>query len=138
MSHYGNACAKDAFDAFADFGAASYDYSMARLVDQAGIDVILVGDSASNVMAGNITTLPITLDQMIYHAKSVVIVDAKHVVGYQNLAVDTSAGSDAYYGNSKLVKTESHTSAAGRACLEEALRTAAGNTGGTAFGTGCR
>ena len=50
----------------------SYDYSMARLVDQAGIDVILVGDSASNVMAGNITTLPITLDQMIYHAKSVV------------------------------------------------------------------
>jgi len=45
----------------------SYDYSMARLVDEAGIDVILVGDSASNVMAGNETTLPITLDQMIYH-----------------------------------------------------------------------
>ena len=49
----------------------SYDYSMARLVDEAGVDVILVGDSASNVMAGNITTLPITLDQMIYHGKSV-------------------------------------------------------------------
>lgn len=50
----------------------SYDYSMAKLVDEAGIDVILVGDSASNVMAGNETTLPITLDQMIYHGKSVV------------------------------------------------------------------
>ncbi|MCM1033215.1 MAG: 3-methyl-2-oxobutanoate hydroxymethyltransferase [Odoribacter sp.] len=49
----------------------SYDYSMATLVDQAGIDAILVGDSASNVMAGNTTTLPITLDQMIYHAKCV-------------------------------------------------------------------
>ena len=50
----------------------AYDYSMAKLVDQAGMDVILVGDSASNVMAGNITTLPITLDQMIYHGTSVV------------------------------------------------------------------
>lgn len=50
----------------------SYDYTMAKIVDGAGIDVILVGDSASNVMAGNVTTLPITLDQMIYHAKSVV------------------------------------------------------------------
>ncbi|MCQ2083837.1 MAG: 3-methyl-2-oxobutanoate hydroxymethyltransferase [Bacteroidaceae bacterium] len=50
----------------------SYDYTMASIVDGAGIDVILVGDSASNVMAGNQTTLPITLDQMIYHAKSVV------------------------------------------------------------------
>ena len=50
----------------------SYDYTMAGIVDQAGIDVILVGDSASNVMAGNTTTLPITLDQMIYHGKSVV------------------------------------------------------------------
>lgn len=50
----------------------AYDYSMARLIDEAGMDVILVGDSASNVMAGNLTTLPITLDQMIYHAKSVV------------------------------------------------------------------
>jgi 3-methyl-2-oxobutanoate hydroxymethyltransferase len=50
----------------------SYDYSMAKLVDEAGVDVILVGDSASNVMAGNETTLPITLDQMIYHGKSVV------------------------------------------------------------------
>lgn len=50
----------------------AYDYSMARLIDGAGIDVILVGDSASNVMAGHETTLPITLDQMIYHASSVV------------------------------------------------------------------
>ena len=47
----------------------AYDYSMAKLIDQAGMDVILVGDSASNVMAGNDTTLPITLDQMIYNAK---------------------------------------------------------------------
>lgn len=50
----------------------SYDYTMAQIVDQAGMDVILVGDSASNVMAGNYTTLPITIDQMIYHAASVV------------------------------------------------------------------
>lgn len=50
----------------------SYDFTMAQIVDAAGIDVILVGDSASNVMAGNMTTLPITLDQMIYHGKSVV------------------------------------------------------------------
>jgi 3-methyl-2-oxobutanoate hydroxymethyltransferase len=50
----------------------AYDYSMARIIDGAGIDVILVGDSASNVMAGNETTLPITLDQMIYHASGVV------------------------------------------------------------------
>src|SRR5215831_19795335 len=50
----------------------AYDYSMARIIDGAGIDVILVGDSASNVMAGNETTLPITLDQMIYHATSVI------------------------------------------------------------------
>lgn len=50
----------------------SYDYTFAKIVDNSGIDVILVGDSASNVMAGNVTTLPITLDQMIYHGKSVV------------------------------------------------------------------
>ncbi|MBO5660689.1 MAG: 3-methyl-2-oxobutanoate hydroxymethyltransferase [Bacteroidaceae bacterium] len=50
----------------------SYDYTMAQIVDQAGMDIILVGDSASNVMAGNATTLPITLDHMIYHASSVV------------------------------------------------------------------
>jgi 3-methyl-2-oxobutanoate hydroxymethyltransferase len=50
----------------------AYDYSMARIIDEAGIDVILVGDSASNVMAGHETTLPITLDQMIYHASAVV------------------------------------------------------------------
>jgi 3-methyl-2-oxobutanoate hydroxymethyltransferase len=50
----------------------AYDFSMAKIIDGAGVDVILVGDSASNVMAGNETTLPITLDQMIYHATSVV------------------------------------------------------------------
>src|SRR5688572_26030942 len=50
----------------------AYDYSMAKIIDGAGVDVILVGDSASNVMAGHETTLPITLDQMIYHASSVV------------------------------------------------------------------
>ena len=72
----------------------AYDYSMARLVDGAGVDLILVGDSASNVMAGNVTTLPITLDQMIYHAKSVVKgVDRALVV------CDMPFGS--YQGNSK-------------------------------------
>ena len=50
----------------------AYDYSSAKILDEAGIDVLLVGDSASDVMAGNMTTLPITLDQMIYHAKSVI------------------------------------------------------------------
>ncbi len=50
----------------------AYDYSLAKIVDASGIDIILVGDSASNVMAGHETTLPITLDQMIYHASSVV------------------------------------------------------------------
>ena len=49
-----------------------YDFSMAKIIDSSGIDIILVGDSASNVMAGHETTLPITLDQMIYHASSVV------------------------------------------------------------------
>ena len=48
-----------------------YDYSMAKIIDNSGIDIILVGDSASNVMAGHETTLPITLDQIIYHASSV-------------------------------------------------------------------
>ena len=71
-----------------------YDFSMARIIDTAGIDVILVGDSASNVMAGFETTLPITLDQMIYHASSVVrAVDRALVV------VDLPFGS--YQGNSK-------------------------------------
>lgn len=50
----------------------SYDYTTARIVDEAGVDVILIGDSASNVMLGNVTTLPMTVDQMIYHASSVV------------------------------------------------------------------
>ena len=48
----------------------SYDYTMAGIVDKAGVDIILIGDSASNVMVGNQTTLPMTVDQMIYHAKS--------------------------------------------------------------------
>ncbi len=70
----------------------AYDYSMARILDEAGIDILLVGDSASNVMAGHETTLPITLDQMIYHASSVVrAVDRALVV------VDIPFGS--YQGN---------------------------------------
>jgi 3-methyl-2-oxobutanoate hydroxymethyltransferase len=73
----------------------AYDYSLARILDQSGIDVILVGDSASNVMAGFETTLPITLDMMIYHASSVVrAVDRALVV------VDMPFGT--YQGNSKL------------------------------------
>lgn len=72
----------------------AYDYSMAKLVDQAGVDVILVGDSASNVMAGNETTLPITLDQMIYHGKSVVKGVSRALV-----VVDMPFGT--YQGNSK-------------------------------------
>lgn len=58
----------------------AYDYSMATILDQAGVDVLLVGDSASNVMAGHETTLPITLDQMIYHASSVVRAAARALV----------------------------------------------------------
>lgn len=72
----------------------AYDYTMAGLIDAAGIDVILVGDSASNVMAGHETTLPITLDQMIYHASSVVRACKRSLV-----VVDMPFGS--YQGNSK-------------------------------------
>ncbi len=72
----------------------SYDFSMAKLVDEAGVDVILVGDSASNVMAGNQTTLPITLDQMIYHGRSVV-----NAVQRALVVVDLPFGT--YQGNSK-------------------------------------
>ena len=72
----------------------AYDYSMAKLIDQAGMDVILVGDSASNVMAGNVTTLPITLDQMIYHGKSVMKAVNRALGG-----VDLPFGT--YQGNSK-------------------------------------
>lgn len=72
----------------------AYDYSMAKLIDQAGMDVILVGDSASNVMAGNVTTLPITLDQMIYHGKSVM-----KAVNRALAVVDLPFGT--YQGNSK-------------------------------------
>lgn len=71
-----------------------YDFSMARIIDSAGIDIILVGDSASNVMAGHETTLPITLDQMIYHASSVVRAVERALV-----VVDMPFGS--YQGNSK-------------------------------------
>jgi len=72
----------------------AYDYSMAAIVDEAGMDIILVGDSASNVMAGHETTLPITLDQMIYHASSVVRAAKRALV-----VVDLPFGS--YQGNSK-------------------------------------
>src|ERR1041384_2150987 len=72
----------------------AYDYSFATIFDAAGIDVILVGDSASNVMAGHETTLPITLDQMIYHASSVV-----RGVDRCLIVVDLPFG--AYQGNSK-------------------------------------
>ena len=73
----------------------SYDYSMAKIVDAAGVDVILVGDSAANVMAGYETTVPITLDMMIYHARSVVRAVERALV-----VVDLPFG--AYQGNSKV------------------------------------
>lgn len=72
----------------------AYDYSFARLFDEAGVDTILVGDSASNVMAGHETTLPITLDQMIYHASSVI-----RGVNRSLVVVDLPFGT--YQGNSK-------------------------------------
>ncbi|MEY3397441.1 MAG: 3-methyl-2-oxobutanoate hydroxymethyltransferase [Bacteroidota bacterium] len=72
----------------------AYDYSMAKLLDDGGIDVLLVGDSASNVMAGHETTLPITLNEMIYHASSVVRAAKRSLV-----VVDLPFGS--YQGNSK-------------------------------------
>ena len=72
----------------------AYEYSMAKIIDNAGMDVILVGDSASNVMAGNVTTLPITLDQMIYHGKSVM-----KAVNRALVVVDLPFGT--YQGNSK-------------------------------------
>ncbi|MCB0502230.1 MAG: 3-methyl-2-oxobutanoate hydroxymethyltransferase [Bacteroidetes bacterium] len=72
----------------------AYDYSMATIIDDAGIDIILVGDSASNVIAGHETTLPITLDQMIYHAQSVIRAIHRCLV-----VVDLPFGS--YQGNSK-------------------------------------
>src|SRR3954469_5215940 len=73
----------------------AYDYSMAKIIDSSGIDVILVGDSASNVMAGHETTLPITLDQMIYHAQSVIRGAARCLV-----VVDLPFGS--YQSNSDI------------------------------------
>src|SRR5215217_7671557 len=73
----------------------AYDFSMAQIFDDAGIDVLLVGDSASNVMAGHETTLPITLDQMIYHAQSVV-----RAVNRALIVVDLPFGS--YQGNSDI------------------------------------
>ena len=71
----------------------AYDFSMASIIDQAGMDVILVGDSASNVMAGNTTTLPMTVDQMIYHGKSVMKAVKRALV-----VIDMPFGS--YQGNS--------------------------------------
>ena len=73
----------------------AYDFSMARILDEAGIDILLVGDSASNVMAGHETTLPITLDQMIYHAQSVV-----RAVHRAMVVVDLPFGS--YQSNSEI------------------------------------
>ena len=72
----------------------AYDYTLAKIVDEGGIDVILVGDSASNVMAGHETTLPITLDQMIYHSASVV-----RAVDRALIVADMPFGT--YQGNSK-------------------------------------
>lgn len=72
----------------------AYDYTSAKILDAAGIDVLLVGDSASNVMAGNLTTLPITLDQMIYHAKSV-------MKGVRRALVVVDLPFGTYQGNSK-------------------------------------
>ena len=72
----------------------AYDYTLAKIIDSAGIDIILVGDSASNVMAGHETTLPITLDEMIYHASSVVRATNRALV-----VVDMPFGT--YQGNSK-------------------------------------
>ena len=72
----------------------AYDYSFAKLIDESGVDCILVGDSASNVMAGNMTTLPITLDQMIYHAKSV-------MKGVKRALVVVDLPFGTYQGNSK-------------------------------------
>lgn len=72
----------------------AYDYTMAKIIDNAGIDVILVGDSASNVMAGHETTLPITLDQMIYHASSVI-----RAINRALVVVDLPFGT--YQANSK-------------------------------------
>ncbi|MCC8132536.1 MAG: 3-methyl-2-oxobutanoate hydroxymethyltransferase [Tannerellaceae bacterium] len=72
----------------------AYDYSVASIIDQAGMDVILVGDSASNVMAGNVTTLPMTLEQMIYHGQSVTKAVKRALV-----VVDLPFGT--YQGNSK-------------------------------------
>lgn len=73
----------------------AYDFTMASIVDQAGLDVILVGDSASNVIAGNVTTLPMTLDEMIYHGRSVMRAVKRSLV-----VVDMPFGT--YQGNSKL------------------------------------
>lgn len=72
----------------------AYDYTMARIIDEAGIDIVLVGDSAANVMAGHESTIPITLDQMIYHAQSVT-----RAIKNPLVVVDLPFGS--YQGNSK-------------------------------------
>jgi len=73
----------------------AYDYSLAKLVDQGGVDIILVGDSASNVMAGKDTTVPMTLEHMIYHAQCV-----ERAVEKALIVVDMPFGT--YQGNSRL------------------------------------
>lgn len=85
----------------------SYDYTMAKLVDAAGVDIILIGDSASNVMAGNETTLPITMDEMIYHARSVARA-AKHALVVCDMPFGSyQAGCDQAVANAMRILKES-------------------------------
>ena len=90
----------------------AYDYSLARLVDAAGVDVILVGDSASNVMAGQVTTVPMTLDHMIYHAQCV-----QRAVDRALIVVDMPFGT--YQGNSRQArKCNPHHERSRRPCCQ--------------------
>ena len=89
----------------------AYDYSMAKLIDQAGMDVILVGDSASNVMAGNVTTLPITLDQMIYHLQG----------GFQSIQLERAAEHPDFNGIRVRKVDRRITSGAGILCVAHLL-----------------
>ena len=79
----------------------AYDYSLAKLVDRGGVDVILVGDSASNVMAGRDTTVPMSLDHMIYHAQCV-----ERAVERALIVVDMPFGT--YQGNSRIAVSYTH------------------------------
>lgn len=89
----------------------AYDYTMASIIDAAGVDAILVGDSASNVMAGNITTLPITLDQMIYHAKSVVRAVKRAIVVVDMPFGSYQVNADEAVKNAIRIMKESHADA---------------------------